>query len=84
MESSILHLNVQLDTNLATSLLYAIVFVICIIANAGTLIKIIKMRRTGSLAASKKVEIRLFIISVWMLGTLLVLILNQMSWDVGM
>jgi hypothetical protein len=50
------------------------------IVNAGTFVKIIKMRREGTLTnASSRLEVGLFMVVIWMMCSLVVLVLFQVG-----
>uniref|UniRef100_A0A914I447 Serpentine receptor class gamma n=1 Tax=Globodera rostochiensis TaxID=31243 RepID=A0A914I447_GLORO len=69
-----------IDTNLLTASFNTFVFLTSLIINSFTLCKIMQMKRAGNLKnAANKVEFNLFIISLWMTMTLVVLISFQLS-----
>ncbi|KAL3116619.1 hypothetical protein niasHT_001366 [Heterodera trifolii] len=69
-----------IDTNLITACFDTFVFLSTSLINGFTLYKIVQMKRAGMLKnESQKIELNLFVITVWMTMSLIVLIIFQIS-----
>ncbi|KAL3073043.1 hypothetical protein niasHT_035319 [Heterodera trifolii] len=69
-----------IDSNLLTASFITFVFISTLLINGLTLFKIVQMKRAGKLkSASQQVQLKLFIISIWLSMTLTVLIIFQLA-----
>ncbi|KAL3105312.1 hypothetical protein niasHT_029771 [Heterodera trifolii] len=69
-----------IDTNLITASFNTFVFLSTSLINGFTLYKIVQMKRAGMLKnEAQKVELNLFVISIWMTMSMIILIIFQLS-----
>lgn len=66
---------------MTTGIFNSIVLILSLFINIGSLVKIMKLRKSGNLAnvSKAKLEMGLFLIVVWMMCTLVVLIIFQVK-----